>query len=104
MSVHTTWVTPIQHSRLTIGDLASDILDVLLIGQGAVEGDGGRLDSDTTFLLVRARICRTSLTGLAGRNDTGLCEERVGKSGLSVIDVGNDGHVAHVRGLVCEWC
>jgi len=51
-------------------------------------------------LLVGTGIRGTSLTSLTGGNDTGLGEERVGQGGLAVIDVGNDGHVAHVGGLV----
>jgi hypothetical protein len=84
----------------TIGLLADNVLEILLIGQGAVEGNGSRLDSDTTFLFVGASICRSSFTGFAGRNDTGLGQQGVGQGGLAVIDVRNDGHVAHVRGLV----
>jgi hypothetical protein len=87
---------------ITIGDLANNILEVILVWEIAVEGDGRGLDSDTTLLLVCTGIRRASFTRLSRRDDTGLGEKGVGKGGLSVIDVSNDGHVAHVRGLVCE--
>ena len=85
---------------LTVGLLANDVLDILVIGEVAVEGDGSGLDGDTTLLLVGTSIGGSGLTGLAGGNDTGLGEERVGQGRLAVIDVSNDGHVAHVSGLV----
>lgn len=84
----------------TVSLLANNVLDVLLLGESAVEGDGSRLDGDTTLLLVGTSIRGASLTSLAGENNTGLGEERVGQSGLAVINVRNDGHVAHVSGLV----
>lgn len=96
-----------QEGRRTDG-LLGDHLDVLL-GELEVERDGGRLDCDTTLLLVitgkqRERSARGSIdeasgrtsnapgvhepgvTGLRRSNDTGLGDERVGKGRLSVVD------------------
>ena len=89
-------------TRPTVRRLTDNVLEIVLIGQGAVEGDGRGLDGDATFLFVRSGIRRPSLTGLAGRDNTGLGQQGVGQSGLAVVDVRNDGHVAHVRGLVCD--
>jgi len=93
-------VNQVDQEVLAVGLLPNNILEVLLIGEGSVKGDGCGLDGDTTFLLVRTGVRCTSLTRLSGRDNTGLREERVGEGGLSVIDVSNDGHVAHVSGLV----
>lgn len=47
-------------------------------------------------------VGESHLTSLGGSNDTGLRDKRVGKSGLSVVDVRDDGHVSNVGGLVCS--
>ena len=65
-----------------------DVLEVLLVLELGVQGDGSRLDSDTTLLLVSSGIGETSLTSLGGRDNTGTLDERVGEGGLSVIDCG----------------
>ncbi|TKW57868.1 hypothetical protein CTA1_8343 [Colletotrichum tanaceti] len=84
-----------------VGLLASNVLNVLGVDV-VVQGDGSRLDSNTTLLLVGTGIRRSRVSGLGGGDDTGLGQEGVGEGGLSVIDVGNDGHVTDVRGLVHE--
>jgi hypothetical protein len=110
--------------ELVLLGLDGDVLEVLLVDEGGVEGDGGRLDSDTTLLLVGTSVGETGLAGLGGRDDTSTLDERVGEGGLSVIDcsgvmsaifpaiccgvplgtltVGNDGHVPNVLRVVHE--
>ena len=68
--------------------LDGDVLEVLGVVEGGVQRDGGRLDGDTTLLLVGTSIGETSLAGLGGRDDTGTLNERVGEGRLSVIDCG----------------
>lgn len=63
-----------------------DVLEILGVLELGVQGNGSRLDGDTTFLLVSAGIRETGLSSLGGGDDTGTLDERVGKSGLSVID------------------
>jgi len=67
-------------------DLLGDFLQVLLIGELGVKGDGSGLDGDTPILLVRTGIHETSLTSLSGRDNTGTLDQRVGQGGLSVVD------------------
>lgn len=56
-----------------------------------VKRNTSRLNSNTSLLLIGTGIGETSITsGLLG-NNTGLGDEAIGKSGLAVIDVGNDG-------------
>ncbi|GKT45569.1 uncharacterized protein ColSpa_05750 [Colletotrichum spaethianum] len=84
-----------------VGLLASNVLDVLGVDV-VVQGDGSRLDGNATLLLVSTGIRGSRVSGLGGGDDTGLGQKGVGEGGLSVIDVGNDGHVTDVRGLVHE--
>ena len=72
--------------ELVLLGLDGDVLEILWVAELGEEGDGGRLDGDTTLLLVGASIGETSLTSLGGGNDTGTLDERVGKGGLAVID------------------
>lgn len=55
-------------------DLLGDFLQVLLIGELGVKGDGSRLDGDTPILLVRTGIHETSLTSLSSRDNTGTLD------------------------------
>lgn len=64
-----------------------------------VHGDTGRLDGNATVLLVLTGISETGITGCLGGNDTGLGDQRVGKSRLAVIDVSDNGHVTDVGRL-----
>ena len=84
----------------TVGLLANDVLEILVALQVSVQGDGSRLDGDTTFLLIRTSVGGSRRTGLCRGDNTGLGEEGIGEGGLSVIDVGNDGHVTDVGRLV----
>jgi hypothetical protein len=74
--------------EVVLGGGNGDVLEVLLVLEGGVQGDGSRLDSDTTLLLVSAGVGETSLTSLGSRDNTGTLDERVGEGGLSVIDCG----------------
>lgn len=44
-----------------------DILEILLIWQMGIQRDGGRLDGDTSFLLVLAGICKSATIELLNR-------------------------------------
>lgn len=79
-----------------------DVLEVLLVLELCVKGDGGGLDGHTTLLLVGTSVGETSRTGVLGGNDTGTLDEGVGKGGLSVIDVSNNGHVTDILGNIHE--
>jgi hypothetical protein len=76
--------------------LLLNVLNILL-GELEVHGDGGRLDSDTSLLLVISGVGESHVTGLGTSDNTGLGDQTVGKGGLSVIDVGNNRHVG------CWW-
>lgn len=95
-------IDQVDKEVLAVGLLADNVLDVFGVLKVTVQGDGGGLDGNTTLLLVGTGIGGTSITSLSGGDDTGLGEERVGKSRLAVVDVGNDGHVADIAGLVHE--
>lgn len=95
-------IDQVDQEITTLGLLANDVLDVLRVGELSVQGDGSRLDGNTTLLLISAGISGSGLTGLRRRDNTGLGQEGVGKSGLSVVDVSNNGHVTHVGRLVHE--
>lgn len=66
--------------------LDGDVLKILLVLHLSEQRDGGRLDGDTTLLLVRTSIGETSRTSVGAGNDTGTLDEGVGKGGLAVID------------------
>jgi len=69
---------------------------------GGMERDGSSLDSDTTLLFIVTSVHNTLITGLVHGNDTSSSNQRVRKGGLAVVDVGDDGNVSDVRGLVHE--
>ena len=48
--------------------------------------DSGRLDRDTTLLLVVSGIRETHVTGLVGGDNAGLRDQRVGERRLAVVD------------------
>lgn len=95
-------VNQVDQETVTVGLLANDILDVLIVLELTEQGDGSGLDGDTTLLLVGTGIRGTSITSLGGGDDTSLGQQRVGQGRLAVIDVGNDGHVTDIGGLVHE--
>jgi hypothetical protein len=79
-----------------------NVLEVLLVLELCVKGDGSGLDGHTTLLLVGTSVGETGRTGVLGGNNTGTLDERVGKGGLSVVDVSNHGHVTDILGSVHE--
>lgn len=93
-------VNQVDEEVLAVGLLANDVGNIVVLGELAVQGDGGGLDGDTTLLLVGTSICRSGITSLCGGDDTGLGEKGVGKGRLAVVDVGNNGHVTDIGGLV----
>jgi len=95
-------VDEIDQEVLAVGLLANDILDILGVVEVTVQRDSGRLDGNTTLLLIGTSIGGTSITSLRGGDDTGLGEKGVGQGRLAVIDVGNNGHVTDIAGLVHE--
>ena len=66
--------------------LDGDVLEILGILEGGVQGDGGRLDGDTTLLLIGASIREAGFSSLGGGDDTGTLNERVGEGRFSVVD------------------
>lgn len=93
-------VDQVDQEITAVGLLANNVLDVLLILELTVQGDGSGLDGNTTLLLVCTSICCSGFTSLCGGNDTSLGQQGVGQGRLAVIDVGNDGHVSDIGGLV----
>lgn len=93
-------VNQVDEEVLAVGLLANNVGNVVVLGELAVQGDGSGLDGDTTLLLVGTSICRSGITSLCGGDDTGLGEKGVGKGRLAVVDVGNNGHVTDIGGLV----
>lgn len=82
-------VDQVDQELVTI-DLLGDILEILLIGQMGIKGDGSGLDGDTTLLFICTCIRKSGFTSLGGRNDTSTLDKGVGQSGLSVIDYETD--------------
>ena len=78
-------VDQVDQEVLAVDLLADDVLEVLLIGESGVQGDGGRLDGDTTLLLVGSGVGGTSISSLSGGDDTSLSQEGVGQCRLAVI-------------------
>ena len=93
-------VDKVDQELVTVRLLSNGVEGVLLHRE--VHGDGGGLDSDTTLLLIITGVHETGVTGLGTSDNTGLGDERVGKGGFSVVDMGNDRHVTDVGGLVHE--
>jgi hypothetical protein len=88
--------------ELVLGGGDRDVLEVLLVLELGVEGDGSGLDGHTTLLLIGTGVGETRRTGVLGGNDTGTLDQGVRESGLSVVDVSNDGHVTDVGRSVHE--
>jgi len=68
-----------------------------------VHGDGGGLDGDTTGDFIGAGVEEAGITGGFLLDDTGGSDEGVGEGGLTVIDVGDDGHVTDLGGDIHEF-
>lgn len=93
-------VNQVDQEITAVGLLADNVLDILLILELTVQRDGSGLDGNTTLLLVGTSICCSGVTSLGSGNDTSLGQQGVGQGRLAVIDVGNDGHVSDIGGLV----
>jgi hypothetical protein len=92
-------IDQVDQELVTIDSLGN-LLKILWVGELGVQGDGGGLDGNATILLIGTGVHETSLTSLGGGNNTGTLDKGVGEGGLSVIDVGNDGHVSDVSPTV----
>ena len=96
--VNMSWgVDKVDKETVTVGSL---VLWEVLLWHGVVKGHTSGLDSDATFLFIWAGIHITGTTGGFVGDDTGTSDKGVGKSGLTVIDVGDNGHVTDVVALV----
>jgi len=60
------------------------------------QGDSGGLDGNGSLLLVLSGVGESSFTGSRAGDDTRLGYQRIGQSRLTVVDVGDDGHVSDV--------
>lgn len=93
-------VDQVDQEITAVSLLADNVLDIVLILELTVQRDGSGLDGNTTLLLVGTSICGSGVTSLGGGNDTSFGQQGVGQGRLAVIDVGNDGHVTDIGGLV----
>lgn len=57
-------------------------------------------DGDASLLLILPCIGEPGLASTAARNDTSFAHQGVGQSRLSMVHMGNDGHVADVSPLI----
>ena len=78
-------IDQVDQELVTINSLGN-LLEILLIGELGVEGDGGGLDGNATVLLVGTGVHETGLTSLGSGDNTGTLDQGVGEGGLSVID------------------
>lgn len=78
-------VDQVDQEVLAVHLLANDVLKVIVIGKGCVQGDGSGLDGDTTLLLVGSCVGGTSISSLSGGDDTCLSQEGIGQGRLAVI-------------------
>jgi len=60
------------------------------------QGDSGGLDGNGSLLLVLSGVGESSLTSSGAGDDTRLGYQRVSQSRLTVVDVGDDGHVSDI--------
>jgi hypothetical protein len=67
--------------------LLLDVINILL-GELEVHGDGGRLDSDTSLLLVISGVGESHVTGLGTSDNTGLGDLYIGKEAIRTVIYG----------------
>ena len=67
-------------------DLLGNILDIFLVCQMGIQGNGGGLDGNAAVLFVCTRIGETSLAGFGSRDNTGTLNQRIGQGRLSMIN------------------
>ena len=65
--------------------LLLDTFDILLL-ELEVHGNGGRLDSNTTFLFILSSVRKPHVSGLGTGDNTSLGDKGIGEGGFSVID------------------
>ena len=65
-----------------------------------VEGHTSGLDGNAALLLVFTSVGEAGVASSLAGNDTGFCDEGVGKGALAVVDVSNDRHVADVIRMI----
>jgi hypothetical protein len=75
-----------QVDQVRLGALA--ILRIVLEVQGHASG----FDGHASLLLIGTGVGESSITSCLRGDDTGLANQRIRESGLSVIDVRNHGH------------
>lgn len=63
-------VDQVDQEVVAVGLLSLDVLGVLLLGEGGVQGDGSRLDGDTTCL--GSAHLSSPATGWTGREARGI--------------------------------
>jgi hypothetical protein len=63
-----------------------NVLKVFFMLQLSIEGNCGRFDGDAAVLFILTRIRKSGFPGLRGRDDTGTLNQRIGESGLSVVN------------------
>lgn len=93
-------VNQVDKEILSVGLLANNVGNIVVLTKLTVQRDSSGLDGDTTLLFIGTSIGGSGITSLGGGNDTGLGEKRVGQGRLAVIDVGNNGHVTDIGRLV----
>ena len=100
--VNMSWgVDKVDKETVTLGlESLPGLFWEVFLWHGVVERHTSGLDSDATFLFIWAGIHITGFTGSFVGNDTGTGNEGVGKCGLTVIDVSDNGHVTDVVALV----
>lgn len=81
-----TWrIDEIDQELVSIGFLR-DVRNIV-VAHVSVEGDGSRLDGDTTLLLIISGVCEPCLSCSCSRDDTSSLDKGVGKGGFSMVDV-----------------
>ena len=70
----------------------------MAVAGDVVEADGLGLDGDAALALDVHRV-EQLLLHVAGGDGPGGLDQPVGERGLAVVDVGDDGEVADVRGV-----
>ncbi|KAI6748621.1 hypothetical protein HG530_015394 [Fusarium avenaceum] len=93
-------VNKVDQEVLSVGLLANNVGNIVILTKLTVQRDGSGLDGDTTLLFVGTRIGGSGISSLGSGNDTSLGEKRVGQGRLAVVDVGNNGHVTDIGRLV----
>ena len=115
--VDVAWGVDQVDEEVVLIDLDGDVLKILFVLQVCVQRNGGGLDGDASLLFIGTGIGEALLSSLGSRDDTGTLDERVGQSGLSMVDwelsarllrrsgvltVRNDRHVSDIGSLVHE--